>query len=118
MPPSQATTASLTIEVKAIRIDGRKMTIAVFQQLPRISPFVDPQAEKPIIRTDIVPWGYVRHTIKNDGSLWLVAERDSELCRIALSNLDADHFDPSLERVRDRLRQQIVQNYEQLFIAA
>ncbi|MBX9831660.1 MAG: hypothetical protein K2X78_01260 [Burkholderiaceae bacterium] len=117
MHSSQATTKPLTISITALRIDGRKMTISVFQQLPRISPFADPEAERPTVRTDIVPWGYVRHTIKGDGSLWLVAECKGELCRIALINFDVNDYNQSSEKIRNGLRKQILQDYEQLFIA-
>lgn len=117
MHSSQATTKPLTISIAALRIDGRKMTISVFQQLPRVSPFADPEAVKPTVRTDIVPWGYVRHTIKGDGSLWLVAECDGKLCRIALINFDIDEYNQTSEKVRDSLRQQVLKDHEQLFIA-
>ena len=36
MSPPNVSVAPLLIEVKAIRIDGRKMTITVFQQIPTL----------------------------------------------------------------------------------
>ena len=117
MSPSKATVESLSIEVKAIRIDGRKMTIAVFQQLREIGLVLKHKVEHPIIRTDIKPWGYVRHTIKKQGSLWLIAECGGELCRAAL--FTTGEYDPrsASYEVLSEFRSEILTKYEQLFIA-
>lgn len=117
MSPSKATVESLTIEVKAIRIDGRKMTIAVFQQLPSIRLLVDPQGEKPTIREDLNTWGYVRHKVRDEGELWLVSERNGELCRAPLFIMESDDFSPKSEGVLAAFRKEIFANHEQLFIA-
>jgi hypothetical protein len=117
MSPSQASVESLSIEVKAIRIDGRKMTIAVFQQLREIRVVVNPNGDCPTIRTDIKPWGYVRHTIKKEGYLWLLAECRGELCRAALhATGEYDHRSPSY-KVLNAFSSEILANREQLFIA-
>ena len=60
---------------------------------------------------------YVRHTIKGEGSLWLIAECDTKLCRIALINFDMDEYNSSSENVRDALCQRVLKEHEQLFIA-
>ena len=117
MSPSQASVESLSIEVKAIRIDGRKMTIAVFQQLREIRVVVNPNGDNPSIRTDIKPWGYVRHTIKKEGYLWLLAECRGELCRAALNA--TGEYDPrsASNEVLSDFRSEVLKNREQLFIA-
>lgn len=118
MSPSQASVESLSIEVKAIRIDGRKMTIAVFQQLREIRVVMNPTGDSPTIRPDIKPWGYVRHTIKKEGYLWLLAEYRGELCRAALH--PTGEYDPrsASNDVLSAFRSEILANREQLFIAA
>lgn len=116
MVPSQASVVPLSIEVKAIRIDGRKMTIAVFQQLREIGGVLNYQDENPCIRRDLKPWGYVRYKVKDEGDLWLLAEWKGELCRAPLM---PGAFGP-FSRAADLLsafRKQILENHEQLFIA-
>lgn len=115
MQSSIASLAPLSIEVKALRIDGRKMTISVFQQLPRLSPFVNPQDDAPVVRTDFTAWGYVRHKIHEQGALWLIAERHGCLHRIALEAYDNTR---AQGEARDALRDRILKECEQLFIAA
>ena len=117
MSPSQATVESLSIEVKAIRIDGRKMTIAVFQQFRHLGVVLNERGENPSIRADLKPWGYVRHKIKDEGGLWLLAEWKGELCRCPL--YFAGTYDPfsSAPGVLSKFRDEILEKYEQLFIA-
>lgn len=117
MPPQQATVESLSIEVKAIRIDGRKMTIAVFQQLPVMWLLVNPKGENPTIRDGYKVWGYVRHKVRDEGEVWLVAERNGALYRASLFITDEHDFSPKSERVLSDFRQEVFANYEQLFIA-
>lgn len=117
MPISQATVDSLSIEVKAIRIDGRKMTIAVFQQLPQIRILLDAKGMDPSVRPDINPWGYVRHKIKDEGILWLISECRGELCRSTLHIVDEREYSDAADKVLSRYRAKILAEHDQLFIA-
>ncbi len=117
MPTSQATVESLSIEVKALRIDGRKMTITFFQQLPNVRLLMNPKGEEPTIREGLKPWGYVRHKIRDEGDLWLVSERNGELCRSSLHIMEEYQYSRNSENILSEFRREILTRYEQLFIA-
>lgn len=117
MSPSQASVESLSIEVKAIRIGGRKMTIAVFQQLPNVRLLLNARGENPTIREGIKPWGYVRHKVRDEGDLWLVSERNGELCRSSLNIMEEYQYSRESEKVLSAFRSEVLANHEQLFIA-
>lgn len=69
-------TASLetfSVTVRALHVNGKQMTLAVFRQLPI-------RKEKP----DDEKWGVVRYAIKDQGDVWLVFSGDGRLYRRAL----------------------------------
>jgi hypothetical protein len=113
MSPPQASSAILSVEVKAIRIDGRRMTITVFQQLPVMSLVVDPQGDSPSIREGYKPWGYVR----DEGDVWLVAERNGALYRASLYITDVRDFSHKADSELSKFRKAVFEKCEQLFIA-
>lgn len=117
MSPSQASVEPLSIEVKAIRIDGRKMTISVFQQLPNVRLMMNVKSESPSVRDDLKPWGYVQLKVRDEGDLWLVSERNGELCRSSLNIMEEHQYSAKAEDVLRAFRRQVLANHEQLFIA-
>ena len=119
MDANKASAAELTIEVKALRIDGRKMTISVFRQL-KVSNLVlrfGPTNEDARKNQYLKWWGYVRHEIPNQGDLWLVAEERGELVRCNLGSLDFG-YESARNKLQRELRDEILDSQEQLFIAA
>lgn len=70
-------TASLetfSVTIRALHVNGKQMTLAVFRQLP----------ERPEGKDD-QPWGIVRYAIKDAGDVWLVYSSDSRLYRRAIN---------------------------------
>lgn len=64
---------TLAVTIKALHVNGKQMTLAVFRQLPRSYE-----------RDDSDLWGVVRYEIKSEGCLWLVFSHDGTLRRRAL----------------------------------
>jgi hypothetical protein len=69
---------TLSVTIKALHVNGKQMTLAVFRQLPEGEIGLT-TGEK---NTDFQWWGLVRYKI-NDCMLWVVAERDQRLYRLA-----------------------------------
>jgi len=72
---SEATIQTASIEIKALTLNNKQMTLAVFRQLP----------EQEVEETD-VHWGLVRYTI-GEKDLWLVFSREGKLYRAAVPAL-------------------------------
>lgn len=69
-------TASLetfSVTIRALHVNGKQMTLAVFRQLPTGQE--QDGDEK---------WGTVRYTIKDTGDVWLVFSHEGHLCRRAI----------------------------------
>lgn len=69
-------TASLetfSVTIRALHVNGKQMTLAVFRQLPVENE--TPDDEK---------WGIVRYAIKDQGDIWLVFSHEGRLYRRAL----------------------------------
>jgi len=65
------------VSVQALRVDGRKLTLQFFRQIPR-DDWLDANL-KP--RTDIKVWGRVHYAIKDEGVDWLLAQAGDRLMR-------------------------------------
>lgn len=74
---TEATLSTLRVEIKALTVSGKQMTLAVFRQLPWMN----------VTTTDAELWtdaryrGTVRYAIKEEGDLWAVIEREGKLYR-------------------------------------
>lgn len=65
------------VSVQVLRVDGRKMTLQFFRQIPR-EDWLDHEL-KP--RTDLKVWGRVHYVINGEGVEWLLAEAGQQLKR-------------------------------------
>lgn len=77
--PEPVSTEELVVTIRAVRINGRQMTLAVFRQLPT----VDLCTESGEALSPIRPWGIVRQEVK-DASTWLLLEVEGVLCKAPL----------------------------------
>lgn len=74
---TEATLSTLNVEVKALVVSGKQMTLAVFRQLPEMHALNDEEN----LWSDVQYWGMVRYSIKDEGDLWAVIEQDGKLYR-------------------------------------
>lgn len=68
-----ASLSTMAVTIKALHVNGKQMTLAVFRQLEQKKE--NEQAEL---------WGCVHYEIKDQGSIWLVFSQDGHLYRRAL----------------------------------
>lgn len=89
-------TASLetfSVTIRALHVNGKQMTLAVFRQLP-VGHEQDGDSE----------WGQVRYTIKDSGDVWMVFSHDGRLYRRALNpRMDSQYSRAALRGERDLL---------------
>ncbi|KLN57627.1 hypothetical protein [Variovorax paradoxus] len=116
MDANRANQVELTIQIKALRLDGKKMTISVFRQLKRSSAVIGGPNDVPRLNDTLNRWGYVRHD-DGGGRLWLIAETRGELVRCNLHSADIGYESPK-SKLLDKVRADVLANCEQLFIAA
>lgn len=76
---SEATLSTLQVSIQALVVNGKQMTLAVFRQLPNVSP-VDADGNL----QEFNYWGLVRYAIKDQGDVWGVATIGSALVRCAI----------------------------------
>ena len=79
----EATLKTMAIAIRAISVNNKQMTLAVFRQLPT-TEIVDAKGEK----RELNYWGIVRYPIRDEGKLWAVAEVEGQLFRCRV--IDAD----------------------------
>lgn len=85
---TEATLSTLSVEIKALTVSGKQMTLAVFRQLPQMET-TTPAAELwPTARY----WGIVRYAIKDEGDLWAVIEVDGKLHRGLIRDRDELYY--------------------------
>lgn len=65
------------VSVQVLRVDGRKLTLQFFRQIPR-EDWLDQRLQP---RTDIKIWGRVHYAIKDEGVDWLLAQAGDRLIR-------------------------------------
>lgn len=68
------------VTVMALRIDGKKMTLALFRQIPQ----ADCLTSEHVFDATLKPWGRVAYKIPKEGNEWLLAEREGQLLRCSL----------------------------------
>lgn len=86
---------TLSVTIQALHVNGKQMTLAVFRQLPSCGLYVDCGID-PALHL----WGIVRYPIKDEGSLWAVADRDGRLYRC-----DVDRIGEPSDWISNRLTQ-------------
>lgn len=74
---TEATLSTLKVEIKALTVSGKQMTLAVFRQLPTQKTY-DCEMN---LRLDVRYWGIVRYAIKDEGDVWVVMEQGGRLYR-------------------------------------
>jgi hypothetical protein len=118
----KTTIQDLSITIQALKVDGKKMTIAVFKQLPPAKIL----KQDGTINTDITILGHVKHEIKGIARLWVVGVYQDVLVRCIHPR---ETYSPGAEKRNDTSKEiiqyqqnveasiQELQQYPQLFIA-
>lgn len=124
---------TVSVTIRALHVNNKQMTLAVFRQLPKRNPYVP---EEGWIHPDYNVWGWVnyqgRHAVftdseENDGVLYKW-DIDKYWVRLPPHNFQCNMFDSSasrylseeLTRFRDALwgtRRRFFSCYNQVFIA-
>jgi hypothetical protein len=73
----QAKVGDKVVSVQVLRVDGKKLTLQFFRQIPT-EDWLDEQLE---LRTDISIWGRVNYKIPKEGFEWLVVQVGDQLRR-------------------------------------
>ena len=68
------------VTIQALRVNGKKMTLQFFRQIPRAQYFLN-EAEPDLT---LSPWGRVIYQIANEGHEWLLAQREDKLLRYCI----------------------------------
>ena len=68
------------ITVQALRVNGKKMTLQFFRQMPSAPYFTE------AVQVDLsfVPWGRVNYAVTKEGSSWLVTQKGPSLFRCCI----------------------------------
>ena len=74
---------TLSVTIQALHVNGKQMTLAVFRQLPVISPYNEDGSLAPLEY-----WGIVRYRINDLGSSWAVCSTGGRLYR---GSIDIGH---------------------------
>ena len=101
LPPALSSD-ELSITIRAVRVSGKQMTLAVFKQLP----VVDLYTEEGVALEPIRPWGIVRQEIK-EISTWLLLEYNGLLHK---APVDVNRFPQSEIEAGIRLIQSSLQS--------
>lgn len=75
-----ATVGNREVTVQTLRVDGKKMTLQFFRQLP-IAPFF---LEEDTPDKELFPWGRVLYKIPKEGEAWLLAVKGERLSRCCI----------------------------------
>lgn len=70
---------TLAVTIKALHVNGKQMTLAVFRQLPVVQHLNEDGSLAPLEY-----WGLVRYSIKDEDDLWAVCVKDGRLYRAGL----------------------------------
>lgn len=74
---TEATLSTLKVEIKALTVSGKQMTLAVFRQMPLMN-VTQPNGA---LWANVRYWGIVRYAIKDEGDVWAVIELEGKLYR-------------------------------------
>ena len=91
----RASIATATVSVRMIQIDKRKMTLALFRQLPEIKLCGgDGRANE-----EFSWWGRVNYQPQRDGpSMWMIGVLQGELCRASVSSYRYERVETKIAR--------------------
>ena len=89
-----ASLSTMAVTIKALHVNGKQMTLAVFRQLEQKKE--NEQAEL---------WGCVRYEIKDQGSIWLVFSQDGHLYRRPLDLSRPKVFEWDVKKARSNLEE-------------
>lgn len=73
----QAYIGTQEVTIQVLRVDGKKMTLQLFRQIPK-NQWLDEDARP---NEELTPWGRIHYKITDEGTEWLLAERDGKLYR-------------------------------------
>lgn len=68
------------VTVSTLRVDGKKMTLQFFKQIPKISYFTDNDEPDPTL----LPWGRINYAIASEGKEWLLVEKEKTLFKCCI----------------------------------
>lgn len=77
--PEPVAVEELVVTIRAVRLNGKQMTAAVFKQLPTVELCTEAGEALSPIR----PWGIVRQEVK-ETSAWLLLDFEGALCKAPL----------------------------------
>jgi hypothetical protein len=101
MEELRALVSGREVTVQTLRVDGKKMTLQFFKQLPKRDFFIEGATPDPALK----PWGRVHYLLQDGGDSWLVAEVDGQLYRCAtakprMAAWSLNHHEKELARLR------------------
>lgn len=93
------------VTVQVLRVDGKKMTLGLFRQIPRVDCLTPEHAFDDTLK----PWGRVSYKIPKEGDEWLLAEREGRLIRCSLdlpslSEWSVDHHAKGVAEYEQKLK--------------
>jgi hypothetical protein len=105
MEELRASVGDKTVTVQVLRVDGKKMPLALFRQIP----CADCLTEEQKLDESLKPWGRVAYKIPKEGDEWLLAERDGQLVRCSLdlpslSEWSVDHHAKGVAEYEEKLK--------------
>jgi len=99
-----ASLSTMAVTIKALHVNGKQMTLAVFRQLEQKKE--NEQAEL---------WGCVHYEIKDQGSIWLVFSQDGHLYRRPLDLSRPTVYERDVKKAKSNLEEvQAKYNREQI----
>lgn len=84
----QALIGDQVVTIQVLRVDGKKMSLALFRQIPRAECLTPEHAFDDTLK----PWGRVLYKIAKEGDEWLLAEREGRLLRCSLDLPDVSDW--------------------------
>lgn len=73
----QAYIGTQEVTIQVLRVDGKKMTLQLFRQIPQ-NQWLKEDSQP---NEALMPWGRVHYKIPKEGTEWLLAERGGKLYR-------------------------------------
>jgi len=92
----KASLDTVSVEIKALHVSGKQMTLAVFRQLPIEKCTTDAG----YLRDNLTFWGTVNYKIKDEGDSFLVADADGRLVRCGFPSCNS-----CLRWLKERLKE-------------
>ena len=94
------------VTIQALRVNGKKMTLQFFRQIPRGQYFLN--EDEPDLT--LLPWGRVVYQIASEGHEWLLAQREDKLFRCcidlpSMSNWAIEHHTKGIADAKEKTEQ-------------